>query len=201
MVLIVRLDSALRLVFPLRVGEDGSVLVQGYHTPISTETFEANYRMLAATKAAIFGQGPRYAYEVGAAIAALRLRDEARRDALERGDVTPEGIPVTAGADALLADMRRLTAVAVPGAGGWETVPVDLAIKRQHIDAEDWREAESGLVFFSCVYFMTRRAQRATIASLVASVMQGSTTSLSLTEWTASLPTSMPAGPSLVAAD
>ena len=196
-----QINSDLRLVLPLRTTETGDVLAWAYHTPISTQTYEANYRVLAATKAALLPRGMDFAaVQVGASIAALRLRDEARRDALERGDVRPDGEPNDSGAVALLADLQRLTMVAIPTPAGWENVPVSVAIQRGAIDQDEWREVESPIVFFTCIFHLTRRAQRARIAGMVASVMQGSITSLSLTEWTASLAQSTTDGTSVPAA-
>jgi len=188
----VQINGDLRLVIPLRAAENGDVLAWAYHTPISTQVFDANYRTLAATKAAMFAQGPRYAYEVGAQIAGLRLRDEGRQDALMRGDVDPEGNPNDSGAGALLAEIQRLTMVVAPSPAGWEPTPVGMALQRGGLDPEDWREAESGIVFFTCLWFLTPRSRRPQIGGMAASVQRGSLTSLPLTEWIASLPRSIP---------
>lgn len=183
------INSDLHLVLPLRVDENGRAAAYAYHTPISMATFDANFRVLAAAKSALFDKGPRYAFEVGAQVAALHLRDAGRRDAQERMEFDASGNPTDGGVDALLADLRRLTMVAVPSASGWEQVPVDVAVQRGALDAEDMREVDNALVFFTCIYFLTARAQRAQIASVAASVCRGSTASSSLTDWIASLPT------------
>lgn len=180
------IDGDLRLVLPLRSDADGNVLVWGYHTPISTEVFRANYRTLAATKAAIFGEGVRYAFDVGAQIAALRLRDEGKRDAEQRGEAGDSGV------QKLMEEFQRLTMAAVPGASGWETVPVNVAFQRNLIDQDDWMEVESAIVFFSCAWFLTPRHGRSRSADILASQARGSMTRLSLMEWAASLPTSTP---------
>lgn len=183
------INSDLHLVLPLRIGEDGRPAAFAYHTPISLQVFEANYRTLAATKAALFAKGPRYAFEVGAQVAALHLRDEGRRDAAERLDIDENGDPRDGGVEALLTDLRRLTMVAVAGQQGWQEVPIPVAIKSGSIDGEDAREVENAIVFFTCVYYLTPRNHRAQIASVVASAAKGSTTSSSITDWIASLPT------------
>jgi len=188
----VQINGDLRLVIPLRTAENGDVLAWAYHTPISTQVFDANYRTLAATKAALFAQGPRGAYEVGAQIAGLRLRDEGRHDAMLRGDIDADGKPNDSGAGALLAEIQRLTMMVTSSPAGWEPTPIGIALQRGALDPEDWREAESGLVFFTCLWFLTRRANRAEIGGLAASVQRGSLTSLPLTEWIASLPKSTP---------
>lgn len=184
-----QINSDLHLVLPLRIGEDGKPHAFAYHTPISTQVFEANYRALAATKAALFAKGPRYAFEVGAQVAALHLRDEGRRDAEERLDFDEHGKPRDGGVEALLTDLRRLTMVAVAGHKGWEEVPMPVAMQRGAIDTDDARELEHALVFFTCVYYLTPRGHRAATASVVASAAKGSITSLSPTDWIASLAT------------
>lgn len=181
------IDSALRLVLPLRADAEGKPTAWAYHTPIGMETFDANYRVLAATKAKLFEQGGRYAFEAGALVAALHLRDEGKKDAAREGDLDDDGKPRDGGVSALLADFRRLTMVVVPGPGGWDQVPVEVALQRGSLDTETWREAESTIVFFTCIYWLTPKAKRRAMADSTASVCGGSTTSSSLTDWIASL--------------
>lgn len=184
-----QINDALNLVIPLRRAPDGDILVYGYHTPISREIFEANFRALSATKAELFAKGRTYAGEVGPQIAALLLRDEAKRDAIRLGMVDAEGTPNDAGAVALLAELRRLTMVLVPSAAGWEQIPVDVAMARGNIDADDWREAESGLVFFTALYSLCPRIARPKMAEGLAERLGGSMTSLPLMEYAAFLQT------------
>jgi hypothetical protein len=186
----VQINENLSLVIPLRRDDEGKTLVHAYHVPISREVFEANFRILAATKAELFSKGRTYASDVGPDISALLLKDEARRDAFARGDLDKDGRPNAAGADALLAELRRLTTVLAPTAAGWEQIPLERAIASNVIDADDWREAEGGLVFFTCLYSMIPRRDRAKLAEGLAERLGGSATSLPLTEFAASLPTS-----------
>ena len=186
-----QINENLNLSLPLRRDGSGVVTVWGYHTPISREVFEANFRVLSATKAALFAKGRNYAGEVGPQIAALLLRDEAKRDAAERNDVDANGAPNIAGALALLGDLKRLTLVMTPGAAGWEQIPVDVALARNLIDLDDWREAEAGLVFFTCLYSITPRAGKRKMIDGVADVLGASVTSLSPMEYIDFLRTSM----------
>ncbi len=173
------INSSLNLVFPIR-SENNTPLIWAYHTPISTEVFQANYRIIAATKAAIFGKGIAYAADAGPRIASLTLRDAGRADAAEWGieDTAP----------ALLANISRLTHVLAPGKDGFDMVPIDAAISRKVIDAEEWAESESMLVFFTCAYSMALRSNREAVAKASALVLGGSTTSLEPLGWAASLP-------------
>lgn len=198
--LTVRIDSELRIVIPIREDAEGRPVAWAYHVPISLAVFDANYRTLAATKARLFGQGLRYAFEAGPLVASRHLLDEGRRDAAENGSAGPDGAATDGGTGALLAEMRRLTTVILPSPAGWDPVPVDVAMQRHELDPEDWREAESRLVFFSCMFWLTPRQKRQRIASEVVSVIEGSITSLGITEWIASLPSATSSGGSTAAA-
>ncbi|WP_244116435.1 hypothetical protein [Burkholderia gladioli] len=179
-----QINEAMNLVVPI-VSDESGVRVWGYHTPISRQVFEANYRVLAATKAALASQGSYYLMDAGPRVAALTLRDEGARQAEARGG-KDEATP------ALLAEIHRLTMVLVPTAAGWDLQPVESAIASGKMDAEDWSEAESGIVFFTCICALASKADRKNHASGTASLLKGSITSLSPTEFAASLPKSTP---------
>jgi hypothetical protein len=167
-----------------------SVRIWAHHAPISRAVFEANYRILSATKAELSSHGPHYAMHVAPQIAALTLKDEGTKDAEARGLYDAQGNPRDESAPALLAEIRRLTMVLVPGSSGWDLIPVDTAIASGKIDAEDWSEAESAIVFFTSHWSMARKVDRARVARSTASVVRASITSLSPMEFAASLPTS-----------
>lgn len=192
-------DAALNLVFPVRWKDaerpdpqdasktisSSEPLIYAYHTPISREVFDSSYRVIAATKAAIFGRGVSYAADAGPRIATLVMLDAAKADAEEWGtqDMGP----------ALRAEIRRLTQVLVPGANGFDPLPIDLAVSRKMIDDDEMREAEAAIIFFTVSYAMASRARRQPTARASALVLGASITSLGLMEFAASLATSTPA--------
>jgi hypothetical protein len=186
----VAITNDLKLVVPLKRSENGDVLIYGYHTPIDRPVFEANYRVISATKAAIFGNGLRYAADIGPRIAALTLVDEGTRDSALRGEFMSDGTIKDGGAKSLLAELKRLTLVLSPGPNGWENLPVDVAIQRGIIDEEDWRDGESSIVFFTCAFAMAPRQTRKGVASVLAGVTMAKITSLAPTEYCAGLLTS-----------
>lgn len=188
------IDGQLRLVFPIRFREDGEPEIWAYHTPVSYEVFQANFRAMAATQTKLFENGIAYARQVGAHVAALHLREEMHKDAAARIDAGSDDASADAAATALFADFQRLTMIVAPGPAGWDQMPAAVALQRGVIDAEDWREAEGAIAFFTCSYFLTRKRNRSMVAGAVASVVQGSTTSSPLMEWIASLPSSTTAG-------
>jgi hypothetical protein len=173
------INDALNLVVPIRA--DGAM---AYHTPISREVFEANYRILSAAKASISQKGVVYLMDAGPRIAALALKEEGRKDAQERGQQDDGG------AASLLAELRRLTMILAPGKDGWCMLPVDAALAQNLIDAEEWGEAESAIVFFTFHYALARKAERSKAATGTALILRGSITSSTATEYAASLPTS-----------
>lgn len=177
------INADLKLVLPLRVDDKGDAALYAYHTPISREVYDANFRLLGDTKTAIMGDSARHAF-MAKADACLYLRDAGRALALARG---AEG---DAGATALLADIRRLTTILAPGAQGWDMLPVEVALQRGVIDADDWADAEAEAVFFTVWAAGVGRKDRAAQMTLGAQLIGGLTTSLPAMEWVASLPTS-----------
>lgn len=191
-----QITPSLKLAFPIRFGDVqrpdpadstktvtlSEPLVWAYHTPISTEVFRANYRIIAATKAALFAKGRAFVAVAGSSIAALTLSDAARADAAELG--------IEDASSSFLAELKRLTLILAPSKDGFEQVPVDVALSRNVIDSDDWGEAESAIVFFTSVYALERRANRQTMGTSLALMIGGSMTLLGPTEYLASLQTS-----------
>lgn len=183
----VQIDHALNLVVPIR---DDDVKVQAFHAPISRDVFEANYALLAHVQAKIAEEGIYYQMGLGPRVAAMLLRDRARELAAAHGDVDGEGKPSERLADALFAELKRLTTILAPGANGWDMVPVDAAISRKVIDADEWEEILSQLVYFTSHFALARKAEKKKVAAATASILRASVTSSSLTEYAHSLPTS-----------
>lgn len=169
------------------------VRVHAFHSPISREIFEQHYRILSATKSALANKGAHYLMSSGPRIAALTLRDEGQKDSAARGAFDKDGNIVDEETPAFFAELKRLTMVLCAGANGWEMLPIEAAISAGKIDSEDWREVESTLVFFTCNYAMTKKADRETAARATASLLGASITSSSITEFKDSLLSSTPA--------
>lgn len=194
-----KIDEQRRLVLPVvtefvtkkveekEVSEE-VVRLWAYHTPISREVFEQHFRILAATKSALAGKGMHYLTQSGPRISALLLKDEGRKDAIAHGMVDENGNVRDDETTALLGELKRLTMVLCPGPNGWDMLPVDTAISTGKMDAEDWEEVLSGIVFFTCSYAMARKANREATAKAYASFLDASITSLAPTEFVASLP-------------
>lgn len=171
------------------------VRVHAFHTPISREVFEINYRILASTKAALGGKGAHYWRTAAPRIAAMALEDEGRKDAIARGSFDEHGNVTDDETKAFLVEIKRLTVLLCAGPTGWETLPVDAAIAAGKIDSEDWEEVASSITFFTCHYAMALKADREATAKVMASLLDASLTSSSPMEFVASLPSSTQAEP------
>lgn len=169
-----RINDDLNLVIPV------TDTTRAFHTPISEAVFEASFRVISAAHAALFADGVDYARTVGPRVAALLLKDEGRRMAEKRGE---DG---DMGASAVLGEIKRLTTILAPGADGWEMLPVDRAISSGAISAEDWKEAESAICFFTFPWAILAK-NRKTIAPIFAGVLRGTCTASTLSEYLDSL--------------
>ena len=173
------------------------VRVHAFHTPISREIFELNYRVLASTKSSLAGKGSHYLMSAGPRIAAMALKDEGRKDAIARGSFDEHGNVIDNETQGFLLEIKRLTVLLCAGQNGWEMLPVDAAIAAGKIDSEDWEEVASSIVFFSCHYAMARKADRETTAKATASLLGAELTSSSPMEFVASSVISTPAEPTI----
>lgn len=172
------INDKLNLVLPIRFDEAGNATLYAYHTPISREVFELNWRMIGATYATIWDD-PKYARSTAAVrIATLALKEAGRTD---------DGLDL---AGALLADIKRLTMVVAPTTTGFKPQMIDVAIGRNLITKDDYAEVESALVFFTCVYSMTAPSRQANLATALAPALRGSMSSLKASEFADSLPRS-----------
>lgn len=174
-----QINDELKIVVPIRSDAKGNIIIYGYHTPISRAVFEANYQILASTKAEISKRGNYYRLNNGPTVAALVLRDEAKKYSIENGTFNPEtGEGNDAAAVALIAELKRSTIVIAPTENGYEQLPIIAAINKGIIDAEEWQEAESALVFFTCLYSLARKVDKPDMLKAVADILKGLSTSL-----------------------
>lgn len=175
-----QIASDLRLVVPI----DDPPRIYAYHSPISREAYQSAFRLLRDAKVAMIGTSARHAF-AARGDAALYLRDAGAAMARERDE---EG---DGGATALLAEIKRLTTVLVPGTAGYDMLPIDAAISARAISADDWSDAEASIVFFTAWAAGTPRREMAKTMEMAAGLIGGSITSLDAMAWAASLRTSI----------
>lgn len=178
--IVAKIDKNLRLVIPVDVD---SAVYHIHAEAISRETFERYFLVLSKTFAAIYNEG--LGVTAGPRVAALMLKKVAEETGTWDG---PAGV-----SNGLMAEIRRLCNVAVPGPnGGWETVPFQEAIDRDIFEPEDVSEVENGIVFFIVASATHRRDERKDILEGAAKLWGGHITSSSYTDFLASLKTSTP---------
>jgi hypothetical protein len=152
--------------------------------PLSREVWETYFLVLSKTYAAFLSEG--LTVIAGPIAGRLLLRRIAENMGVWGGSAGVE--------HGLLAEIRRLTNVVMPGTAGWETVPLEVAISRGTIDGDALAEIEGAIVFFICVSAVLRgpasREKLTLMLDGMKSLWGAQTTSSDVTEYAASLPTS-----------
>lgn len=174
-----KVDRKLNLVVP--VERDDGTTVHVHATPISRETFHQHFLTMAKAFSSIYTNG--LGITAGPRVAALMIRKVA-------ADIGPNEL--TAVESGLMAEMKRLSSVIVPNNGGWLPMPLDEAIAREVITADDADEVENAIAFFILASAMHKRAEAAIIVDEAVKLWSASTTSLSSTAFAGSLGTSTP---------
>ncbi|MGQ3662683.1 hypothetical protein [Citrobacter braakii] len=147
-------------------------------TPISKEVYRQHFYILSKTFSAIFSEG--LGVVAGPRVAYLMLEKICRDQGIWDG---ASGVKNT-----LVNEIIRLSNLVYPVEGkGWDTVPLEVAIEREVIDPD---EALGELVFFTCVSSINKPHQAKEVMEQVAGMWGSAISSLTLTEWIASLPTS-----------
>ncbi|AYL42244.1 hypothetical protein [Citrobacter freundii] len=147
-------------------------------TPISKEVYRQHFYILSKTFSAIFSEG--LGVVAGPRVAYLMLEKICQDQGIWDG---ASGVKNT-----LVNEIIRLSNLVYPVEGkGWDTVPLEVAIEREVIDPD---EALGELVFFTCVSSINKPHQAKEVMEQVAGMWGSAISSLTLTEWIASLPTS-----------
>jgi hypothetical protein len=169
-----KIDKNLNIVVPVE-HDSGTVYVHAM--PIGREVFETFHLVIAKTFAAIYAEG--LGSLAAPKIAGMMLKTIATN--LGQWEEVQAG---------LVAEIRRLSNVAVLGPNGWVTVPLQDAVDKKFFDAEDAQDVDGILTFFIVASAMHRRAVRRAELDGVASLWGAQISSLNCTEFAASLPTS-----------
>lgn len=182
----IKVDRRLNLVLP--IGDEGTTLWV-HSVPISREIFERYWEPISRTMVRMSG----VAGNAAPRIAALALKDSAielgqwedRRDPATK-EITRPGVE-----RGLLAEIRRLTSVVVYAeAGGWQTLPLDVAMQQGKIDPDTAAEVESFLVFFTVSSWMNQKADLPVMYNTIG-LWRARAVSSTCTEFASSLPTSI----------
>ena len=170
---------ALSLTFPVDRDDGPAHIIS---MPISQAVFETYFLAITKTYVALRENGPEWFMRIGPTVAALTLKTVAVKDDVWEGEGGVE--------QGLMAEIRRLTQVALPGPDGWSTIPFQEARDRKRLSPEDISEVENALVFFTVTSASVRRREMEGMQKMVAGVLDGSLISCSVTDFVASLPIS-----------
>lgn len=172
-----KIDKSLNFVIPVD-REDGTIYVHAQ--PVRREVFEQYFLAISKTFAAIYGEG--LGPIAGPRVAAMMLKEVSVNAGLWDG---PSGVE-----NGLMNEIRRLSNVLVPGKNGWEMRPLQEALDSGLIDEDDASEVMNALVFFTVVSCMHKRTAREPILDGAGRMWGAEISSLSISDYAASLPTS-----------
>jgi len=164
---------------------DQPVIAHVHSIPLSTDVVDRYFMILGQTYTTIFTQGLGI---VGGPPFAMRiLKMLATQQKIWEDDPQSGLVGVKHG---VIDEMIRLTTVAVPEGNGWMGVPLDIAVGRNFITAEDKAEVENAIVFFIVGSATLPLAQRKAVLIAAANASGAQISPLSFTEFTDSLKTS-----------
>ncbi|EFE63991.1 predicted protein [Escherichia coli B088] len=172
-----KISRNLNLIIPVRT-EKGNGWIHA--TPISKEVFKEHFFILSKTFSAIFSEG--LGVVAGPRIACLMLERISSDMNIWDGE---KGVRNT-----LVNEIIRLANLVYPAEGkGYDTIPLDMALERGIVEFDD---VAGELVFFTCVSSINTPEQTEQMMLAVSGMWNSRISSLSLTEWIASLPTLKP---------
>lgn len=171
-----KIDRQLNLVIPVE-RETGTLYV--HSMPIGREVFERYFLVISKTFASIYSEGLNVM--AGPRVAALMLRQTAETMGVWLGE---DGVEA-----GLMAEIRRLSNVLTLGDNGWQMQPLQVALDRQVLDAEEVSEVENAIVFFTVASLMHHRSEREGVVTGAAKMWNAQISSQSIMELKASLQT------------
>lgn len=178
----VRINRRLNLVIPV-TSDDGEIIAHVHSVPISRETFETYDWVLAPAFAFLSDGG--MSESVAPNMAASVLKRVSQR--MDQWESVQKG---------LFPEIFRLTSVIAPAQGAWEPLPWDVAVQRGILNDDEVREVTGAIIFFTLVSLLSRRIKVAEKLKSAGLAWGFATTSLTSTEYGASLPTLMKDEPS-----
>lgn len=187
-----RIDRKLNLIFPM-AREDGSVLY-AFSAPMRKETFETYALVIAKTFERIHAEN--IVNRSGPRVSAMILKEVAKSTTRINTTIQKDGPTDWWDGDdgvekGLLGEWRRLTTILAPnGAGGWDTVMYDIALRRDLMSEEEQSEVEGAIAFFMVVSAMHRKTMRIPLLAQSGAMWGWSITYSDITEFRNSLTTS-----------
>lgn len=166
-----KIDRKLNIVIPVETESKGLIYV--HSTPISRDVFEQFYLELGK----VFSQCFDAINQAHLALTAPQLAYPALKTMTIKAGNWEE---VKKG---LINEIVRLTNVLVTGEKGWESIPLDLAIKREILDEDEESEVLSALTFFTAICRVAPKDLRMSFLEMAGSLRSWELTSLDSTEY------------------
>jgi hypothetical protein len=166
-----KIDRKLNIVIPVETESKGLIYV--HSTPISRDVFEQFYLELGK----VFSQCFDSINQAHLALTAPQLAYPALKTMTIKAGNWEE---VKKG---LINEIVRLTNVLVTGEKGWESIPLDLAIKREILDEDEESEVLSALTFFTAICRVAPKDLRMSFLEMAGSLRSWELTSLDSTEY------------------
>ena len=182
-----KLNSKLHFVVP--VDRDDGSTIYVHAAPIGIEAFNQFAELFGRVFSSIYAGGVTLA--AGPRIAMQLLINASKT--MRQGNTSMSLWEGEQGVEqALIPEIRRLVNVVMPSPQGWTAIPYEEAIARNLFDEEDLSEVENALAFFTVIWRMHRKGQRAEVVSTVGKLWDARLVSLNSTAFAASLPKSTP---------
>ncbi|QDH14155.1 hypothetical protein E3E12_08085 [Formicincola oecophyllae] len=166
-----RLDERLNLVLPLEGGR-GFVHCQ----PLDRDVFRHNWRLFAETWSMM--ENDNLSITAAGAVAAMAMEERAQALGCEEQHA------------AIMAEIGRTARLIAPGPEGYAPLPLATAEKRGLLPADEADEVRNALVFFTVSSAVQPRARQMRTFQLLCLCRAAESTSLGVTAFAASLPTS-----------
>jgi hypothetical protein len=183
-----KIDQKLNLVFPVDTAEHGMAYV--HSMPLSRAVFELYYDVIGKVFTRCFdGEDPKHVALTAPQIAYAALKTIAAANNNWEGQ---NG--VRAG---LVNELIRLTSVMYVGDKGWESLPLDVAVKRGVFDEDNEAEALSAICFFTSISKVAPRALAGAFLEMAGSLRDWHFTYSGCTAYMSSLPTSTETEPTI----
>lgn len=174
-----KLDKKLNFIVPIEEADGTKRYV--HSAPVGEAVFDKFFMTIGQAFNEIYGGG--LGMLAGPRVAAKLIRRIAERTETLDG---PDGVEA-----GFFGNIRRLSSYVAPrGDGSWEPIPLDEALAKGLLSAEDASEVENALAFFTVASCMHRRSELPTILEVVSRIWDAQTSSSNSTEFSASLRTS-----------
>lgn len=189
-----RIDKRLNLVVSIVDGQeehekpDGTkvtrdrVVAYVHSTPVSKETFDANFLVIAKTFQRLHAEGLDWRF--APRVAAKMLEKVAAETNEWEGS---SGVNRN-----LMAEIVRMTNLLAPGPDGrWQMVPMQQAVDQHLVSDEDWEEVRNVITFFTFASWMYPKSDRESILRAFPAIWGGHCESSSCTDFVSGLQTSI----------